>query len=1456
MSRCLESFLRASLVSFLGASVLLHPAPRLEAQQPDEVLSFRHLTIADGLSQNSVSAIVQDRRGFLWVGTKDGLNRYDGHAFLTFHHDPFDRGSLSDGEVTSLLVDGGGTLWVGTRRGGLNRFDRRREAFHRHAGGPRRAITSIREDASGYLWIGSDGEGLFRFDPRPETHSQHVWRRFAHDPGDPRSLDSDRVHAVLIDRAGTVWAGTEVGLNRLDGRGSAAGFIRYAADPAAPDGLIDAPVTALLEDSGGRLWIGSLPGLSVLDADRRRTMHHYHRYRVHRYGWGRAIQLLEALDGRIWLSTHAELMRFDPVSGTFAYFRHDPDDPRSINSDLPTALFQDRSGVLWVGTNGFGLNAHDPKASRFRSVRAPRTGESRLSGFSVHTIFEDSGGDLWVDAGVLYRRDRRTGAFRSYETTSDQPHDFGNAGVWSIAEHPEGVLWAGTYAGLFRHEAATGRTRRFGHDPTRPEGLPEQVVFDVHRDREGAIWVVTERYLARLDDPGSGRFTAYRYEAGPTSGQWTFPSLHEDSAGNFWFGSNRGLLRFDRRSATFRRYRNDPGNPATLAHDGVRSILPDPRRPHEFLWIGTAGGGLDRFDMERETFVHHTRRQGLPNDVVYGVLADDAGALWLSSNRGLSRFDLETGTFRNFDSEDGLQSDEFNSGAYFRGPSGELYFGGIYGFTHFHPERVEDNLHVPEVVITGFRRGNERETVRDSGTVLSVAISEADTLRLSHKDGFIAFEFAALDFSAPRKNRYAYRMVGLNDRWIESGGVRSATYANLPPGRYTFQVRASNNDGIWNERGASLAVLVAPPWWRTWWAYAAYGLILLGAAYGLRRHELGRLRLERRLEIQRLKSEKLRDVDRAKSRFYADISHEFRTPLTLTLGPLDDLRAGLHGPLSPAMRDQVELARRSAGRVLELIDQILELARLEARRTPLHARRVDLRESVRRVAQSFAPLAERESLTLDVRVPAGPVALHADPEQLEKVFSNLLSNALKFTLAGGTVRVSVETDETSARVAVRDSGPGIPAGELERVFDRFHRADGPATRWQPGTGIGLALARELVELHGGSLRVESEEGFGSTFTATLPLGTAHLRADQLVGVEEEIGAREAAEVPAVPVAEDLRAGEAARDHMADYACPSAVSSANDASGPSASGGRENAALWKGAAPEGDAGDGDAEPENDVTTDDDVTTALLVEDNADVRAYLKRHLADIYRVLEAPDGETGLQMARTGLPDIVISDVMMPGMDGHALCQALKEDPETDFIPVVLLTARAGIENRVAGLRTRADDYVTKPFDVPELLARVQNLIASRKRLRERFSTTAPGRSLALHPSLVEVEPADERFLEQVREAIEVHLGDESFSVERLAREVSHSRGHLHRRLRALLDETPSALIRRMRLERAAQLIEGEAGSIGSIAYAVGFKSVAHFSNRFQDHFGVRPSKYVASSRDVRDEDSCTHSVGV
>ena len=1342
-------------------------------------LRFEHLTIEDGLSQNVVYAVLQDRRGFVWMGTKDGLNRYDGYAFTVYRHDPFDGATLPSNYVTALLESADGYLWVGTLDGGVARLDPATGAVARVASSPRSQITALAEDGRGDLWAGTADAGLYRLaDAAPDAEAE----AFRHDSADPRSLSHDRVNALLADRAGRLWIGTQGGLDRREGRG-------FARLSVAPPGAVTAHdtgrVTALAQRADGTIWAATPFGLARLDdsATGLSTLLPFPP-RPLAFSWGDVRDLREGPDGGLWCATQNTLSRFDPVTGAHTYARHNPDEPESLTGNYLLSLLWDRSDVLWVGTNGYGVNLYDAKGARFGALDRPE-GASAWSTFSARAIFEDRDGRRWVDADdQIYVEDEPGGdlvVFRPLGAPS------WGVSASSIAQDREGMIWLTSLAGLHRYDPETGDQRRYAHDPDRPESLLDpfagEHIHGAFEDREGAIWVVTPRHLSRLDDPEAGRFQHVRHtsDADVRDGGTAFLSMHEDARGRFWIATDTGLLRFDPRTGTSKRYRTDPGDPASLSNDLVRAVLADPATPDEVLWVGTAGGGLNRFDVETETFRHITTADGLPNNVVYGVLPDPGGRFWLSTNRGLARYDPRTGSVQTYDAHDGLQSNEFNTGSFHRGASGRLYFGGIYGVNVFDPAGFEDNPLVPSVALTGLRIGDRPVAVGDSTGLLARALWATDELRLSHRENMVTFSFAAFDFSAPAKNRYAYRMEGFDDGWIQAGTNRTATYTNLPPGRYTFRVQGSNNDGVWNTEGAALALAVAPPWWRAGWAYTLYALAAVGLVAAVYRDRQRRVRLRHRMEMERVESEALRELDRAKSQFFANVSHEFRTPLTLTLGPLDDVLGGEYGAVLAEVREPLVLARRSAGRVLGLINQILDVSRLEAGSTPLRARRLDLGAFVEAQIEAFRPLATHSRIDVETAGPEAPVDVWADPEHLGTVLGNLLSNAFKFTPAGGAVSIAVEADDHAARVTVRDTGPGIAAADLPHVFDRFYQAEGGAGR-PLGSGIGLALAHELAALHGGALTVESRRGgaaSGSAFTLELPLGTDHLAPEQ----------------------RDDRPWEPATVAAAD---------GEDAAAPPTP--------------------------PDVGENDDVTTILVVDDQADIRAYVRRHLEGAgYRVVEAADGEDALAQVRRRLPDLVVSDVMMPRLDGLGLCRALRADPETDFVPVLLLTAKAAPEDRLDGLAEACDDYLTKPFEVRELVARVDNLIALRQRLRERFARGLWGDGADGHPALVS---ADEAFVASVRAAIEERLSDETFGVAALADAMGQSRSHLLRRTKALLGTTPSDLIRTARLDRAAELLAAHAGTVSEVAYGVGFKSVAHFSNAFLDHTGTRPSAYV------------------
>jgi signal transduction histidine kinase/ligand-binding sensor domain-containing protein/DNA-binding response OmpR family regulator len=1362
---------------------------------------FETLTVSDGLVSNEANVFLQDRQGFLWIGTFGGLSRFDGASFTNFLHDPTDSTSLTQNKVNSLFEDRTGAIWVGTN-GGLNRFDPETETFTRYRHDPADStslsddeVLAVVEAATGAIWAGTWGGGLNRLDPATGVLTR-VYRTIR----DPQSLE-DEVHALLANEDGTLWVGGSDGLSLYDP--SEETFLRVQRGNDDPEVPLLPIVYSLCRDPSGAIWAGTrTEGLFRYNPKTRAVVHYpYAPTTPGAIGNPWVLSMTVDDTGTLWAGTNgAGLYRYDRSSDTFTRFEYDPSNPESLRDNNVLAVFQSRDRVLWVGTYG-GLARRYP-LSRHVARESVRPGDVRSLYSNAVTAFAESAtGTLWVgtDGGGLNRREASSDAgFTRVPYETDRPFSRAATDILSLTLDEFGGLWVGAIGGLYRRDPSTGRFARFGEADG---GTENKTMFIYDLDAEDERVLAGAGLGGVLDiEPTEGRSIRTRITDAPE----VVTAVLRDRTGQVWAGTyNEGLWRRTEKDGGLRLRRV----PLALSSQQVNTLYEDRTGA---LWIGT-GDGLDRLTIDGAdtTLTRFHRADGLPDTVIRGLLEDRQGRLWVATSTGLSWRDPQTGTFVSYDERDGMVM----GGPLYRSPrTGRIYVGGNSGYAHYDPEAVTVEPPPPAPVLTGLRVLGDPVRIGGNGAPLQRALSMTDELRLRYDDRVVAVTFAALDFRAPSKHRYAVRLDGFDNDWRKVEGQREATFTNLSPGRYTFRVRAAGRDGVWGGETA-LAVTVVPPWWRTWWAYGAYALLVvlgIGVVDRIQRRRLTQRERERahlrEAQIHADEAEKrskaLQQVDAMKSHFFANVSHEFRTPLALTLGPLEDIKAGLYGPLTAPLAEQVDLARRNAIRVLDLINQILDISRLEAGRTPLRAQALDLGAFIEDVAEPFRALAERKEMTFEVNRPTTSVEAFADPPQLEKVLANLLSNALKFTPEGGTVRVSLTVAETSATVKVRDNGPGIPTADLPHVFDRFYRV-GETAQTQLGTGIGLALAKEIMHLHSGTLTVESEEGFGSSFLITLPLGRSHLAPGQIV---EDAGSWKSDGSPPA-----LSARPAMDDPSGETPdTPPAVA--------------------------------------------DVTTVLVVEDHADMRAYVHRHLASDYRVLEAADGEAGLALARKHLPDLVLSDVMMPGMDGFALCHALKSDRATDFIPVLLLTAKAAPEDKLKGLGELADDYLTKPFDPVELRARIANLIAVRTRLRERFRQDGMAPELeedASAPTVLSAqEPitsADEAFLEQVHEAVEAHLSDETFSVERLAEAVGMSRGHLHRKLTSLAGQPPSDLIRTARLERAALLLAGGAGTVSEIAYAVGFKSVGHFSDSFLAAHGSRPSDYASSAETGEDE---------
>lgn len=839
MNRCLR-WVRTVLCL---AGVLLFAALANAAPARPE---FVRLSMEQGLSQSTVQAFAQDGDGFLWVGTQDGLNRYDGSSFTVFRNLPKEAGSLIANDVRALCTDRDGNLWVATVAG-LDRFDRTRGVFvhYRHdAANPRSLLSnrtlSLFVDRDGAVWVGTN-RGVSRYDRATDDFTC-----YQNDPANPDSMLEGAVHAVGADESGTVWVGCAKGLNRFNRESGT--FTRFINDPNNPDSVSANGIRSILPDRGG-IWICTYTGgLNRYDAASGKFEHFSNdRNDARSLGANETRTVVRDRSGTLWVGTSGGgLNRFDPATRTFERILHDPGNPRSLGGDRVWTLFEDRAGSLWVGTETNGISRSDPTGGLFQVWHNDPQRPDSLSNDNVWSILEDRAGNYWIGTdGGLNRFDLATGKAVTYRHDPNNPASLSNNRVWMILEDRSGTLWIGTEGGLNRFDSKRGTFERFLRDPANPDSIAGDDIRCVYEDRDGMIWICAITGGLSMFDPKTRTFTNYRYDAknpGSLSDNRTV-YVTDDSVGTLWVGTDGGgLNRFDRTTKTFVRFMNNPADPASININNAFHWRED--RAGNF-WVATWGGGLNRFDRQAGRFTAFTTREGLPNNTIYGIVEDGDGFYWLSTNQGICRFDPRTGACRNFDLRDGLPGNEFNENAFFKNGKGEIFFGGVKGLVRFDPRAVSTNAYVPPVVVTGFEKFGRPVSGFDPRSVV----------RLASYENVIAFEFSALNFIQSEKNRYAYRLENFENEWVDAGTRRYASYTNLAPGEYVFHVRACNNDGIWNETGASVRLIVAPPLWRTWWAYTLYVVLSFASIGAVIRFQTNRVRVRASIEEAQLRAE-------------------------------------------------------------------------------------------------------------------------------------------------------------------------------------------------------------------------------------------------------------------------------------------------------------------------------------------------------------------------------------------------------------------------------------------------------------------------------------------------------------------------------------------------------------------------------------------------------------------------
>jgi len=1233
---------------------------------------FNQLSVENAVELISTNSILKDQQGFMWFGTENGLNRYDGYQLKTFNHDPHNNNSLSDHWITLIFETSKGVLWLGTSNSGINIFDKKTNSFSKFKYSPtdtstitKGPINNIFQDRNGTIWIATTN-GLNKFDS-----DKGNFERFVHQENKPSSLAHNNISKIIEGKKGILWLSSKAGgLNRFD---THTGIFTYFSENNDLNRTSDNESNALLKISSDEFWLETPAGISIFNPEIEKFVNSLALPSEHL----KINSLYQDSNNDIWIGTVNGLYQYNTQSKIFSHYIAEENNGNSLSKNIISTIYEDDNKTLWIGTWDGGINRFNIDGYKFSTVKSNSQLSSTLSTNMIFSISELED-DIWIGTfgGGVNVLNKKNNVFSFLNNKTLDENSLSSDHVLSVFHEKNNITWIGTYGGgLNKYNRKNDEFTRYTPQKGNKQSISHNRILSIEKDKQGNLWFGTWGGGVNKFDKASQTFLQFKHDDNNINSLandlvW---DIYRDNKDRLWFATNDGLSRYEPKSKGFINFKHTPEDSNSLSHNIITTLY---QSADGILWIGT-GGGLNKYNEKNETFTHYREKSGLASDTVYGILEDSQGYLWISTNKGLSRFNPQTEVFKNYDETDGLQKNGFNGGAYFKSKSGELFFGGTDGYNYFYPENIKDDTTLPNIVLTEFRvhnqpvalRGNELN--KDQFTIDS-AINELNVLTLTHNEKLISFEFTALHFSDPMNNQYAYMLEGFDEDWVYTDAKnRRATYTILPAGDYVFRVKASNSDGLWNEQGKTLKVTVLPAPWLSWWAFTFYFLAGIGAL----------VTYIYRLNYQRLKEQainlRLTRVDKLKDEFLANTSHELRTPLNGIIGLAESLIDGVAGALPDKANHDLSMVVASGRRLSNLVNDILDFSKLKNHGLEIHTSAIDINSMVDVVFTLSRPTLKTKDLILVNNISDDFPLVKADEDRLQQILFNIIGNAIKFT-ESGTITISallVGNSESSEQqficIDVTDTGIGIAVENVSTIFESFEQVTGNETRAASGTGLGLAVTKQLVELHGGEITVISKPGVGSTFSFTLPLYTEQEgELTELASVTNEKSEQTKQQLSRLQILDDTL----------EY-FPVNNDEHKLIDGELAS--RENRDF----------------------------RVLIVDDDAINRQVLNNHLLPLdYTLFQASGGEQALKLiskASEGLAvgerpfDLILLDIMMPKVSGYEVCRKLREKYSVNELPVIFLTAKNQVVDLVESFAAGGNDYLTKPISKHELLSRVE-----------------------------------------------------------------------------------------------------------------------------------------------------------